>query len=127
MKPPVPVGTKDSEYPIYEAGLKRSAKWPACRRRHLKSHPACEICGAITRINVHHIQPFHLNPELELEPTNLVSLCEGTTINCHYFFGHLLDWRNFNADVLADIERYRGRVKLRRSQGTSPTTPKAPR
>lgn len=114
MRPPVPVGTNDSEYPIYQAGLKRSGRWPAVRKKHLKQHPACEICGATSNLNVHHIQPFHLNPELELKPDNLVTLCEGTVVNCHYFFGHLLDWSNFNAEVLSDIERYRGRVKLRK-------------
>lgn len=114
----MPVGTTSSDYPIYKAGLKRSAKWPAVRRRHLRQHPACEICGATVLLNVHHIQPFHLNPELELEPTNLVTLCEGTTINCHYFHGHFLDWTNFNPDVLRDIERYRGKIKQRLRQGT---------
>jgi hypothetical protein len=115
----MPVGIKEygSEYPIYLAGLTRSAKWPTVRKRHLKTHPGCEICGATALRSVHHIQPFHLFPELELDPTNLITLCEGSTVNCHYLFGHFMDWKNYNPDVAADAKRFSAVVKQRLRQG----------
>lgn len=106
-----------SEVPVIESGLKRSGKWPAVRRKHLKKQPCCQICGAVFLLNVHHIQPFHLFPDLELDPANLVTLCEGNTVNCHYFIGHLMDWKTFNPDVLADAMRFQKIVKQRKRQG----------
>ena len=57
-------------------GVMRSDQWPKVRKTHLASHPTCELCGGEKKLEVHHMRPFHLHPELELEPSNLITLCE---------------------------------------------------
>lgn len=80
----------------------RSPKWATVREAHLKVNPACRACGQRDKLNVHHIRPFHLFPELELEPTNLVTLCEDgpSNLNCHLVFGHGGNWTWYNPRVL---------------------------
>ncbi len=74
-------------------GIPRSREWPALRRAYLRKHPRCAVCNGKRKLQVHHILPFWNHPDLELEPTNLIALCEGNaTINCHFRFGH---WGNF--------------------------------
>ena len=63
--------------PVY--GTARSGKWPALERDWLKVHPACAACGCRDRVSVHHKRPFHLHPELELKPTNLITCARSTT------------------------------------------------
>ena len=48
---------------------------------------------------MHHIHPFHLHPEMELEPWNLITLCEKRGHDCHFVFGHFHNWRAFNPIV----------------------------
>jgi len=62
---------------------------------------------------VHHVRPVHLFPELELEPGNLVTLCEGETMNCHLFFGHLGWWKAWNPTVAVDASRMRRKMAAR--------------
>lgn len=76
-------------------GARRSGKWPAVRDAHLKEHPYCEACGRATDLNVHHIVPVHVQPALELEPMNLMTLCERKTWNCHLWIGHNGNWRDY--------------------------------
>ena len=91
----------------------RSKDWPKTRRAHLKKHPQCEACGRTTELNVHHKIPVHVAPELELEPTNLKTLCEGKTLNCHLYFGHLGHWRSWNESVDEDCKLFAKRVAMR--------------
>lgn len=65
----------------------RSPEWPALERRWLDLHPRCAACGCVTHLQVHHIRPVHLFPELELDPTNLVTLCMNEQ-ECHLRIGH---------------------------------------
>jgi 5-methylcytosine-specific restriction endonuclease McrA len=65
-------------------GEPRSSEWSAVRAAHVKRHPACLACGSVEQLNVHHIEPFHLRPDLELEPSNLVTLCR----EHHFRIGH---------------------------------------
>ncbi len=85
----------------------RSPKWPQVRAEWLLNHPRCSVCGGTTSLNVHHIAPFHLFPKLELELTNLITLCEKSirNINCHYVVGHLgLSWKDYNPNVIQDAK-----------------------
>lgn len=77
--------------PIVGAG--RSSRWPTVRKAFLKKHPTCAACGAKTHLNVHHIKPFQHFPELELVESNLVTLCESPTWNCHLRIGHRGNWQ----------------------------------
>ena len=89
-------------------GAGRSSQWPAVRAKHLKENSFCLACGRREKLEVHHIVPFHKAPERELDPTNLMTLCEGPT-NCHFLFGHLGDWRIENRYVRADAAEFNRR------------------
>ena len=52
----------------------RSNQWPKARKAYVKLHPVCELTGISGDINVHHCKPFHFYPELELDPTNFITL-----------------------------------------------------
>lgn len=79
----------------------RSPHWEAVERAFRKYNPACAACGGMTRLQVHHKQPFHLHPELELDPGNLIGLCFGPN-ECHLEIGHGGDWRGYNPNVVSD-------------------------
>jgi 5-methylcytosine-specific restriction endonuclease McrA len=66
---------------------KRSPKWPKVMHAYLAEHPTCECCGAKKGLNIHHVIPYHLAPERELDPTNLITLCV-TGHDCHLLIGH---------------------------------------
>jgi hypothetical protein len=76
----------------------RSPHWPAVRRAHLEKHPTCSACGGKRLLQVHHMRPFHLEPALELDPRNLITLC--TWKLCHFELGHGDDWTAFNPKVI---------------------------
>lgn len=99
-------------------GEKRSKDWPKVRDLHLKENPVCAVCGCKVGVEVHHIKPFHLYPELELETSNLISLCETKKygVNCHLFFGHLGNYRSENLHLLDDVKIWRERFEERKSQ-----------
>lgn len=96
-------------------GTARSGHWPTVRKNHLVDHPVCEVCGGDSRLQVHHRVPFHLHPELELEPTNLITLCEADKngINCHLAIGHLGSYKSFNLDVDTDSQHWNEKLKGR--------------
>lgn len=86
--------------------LTRSWKWPKVRKVHLKKCPDCANCGK-KGDQVHHIKPFHLYPELELIPTNLLTLCSNP--RCHLDKGHLGYWKSYNKDVIEDCAIWKGK------------------
>lgn len=81
--------------------IKRSSKWPRVRMKFLYENPSCAICLEQNehRLDVHHIMPFHLDRTLELEPSNLITLCSEDSHDCHFRFGHLSNWRKFNPEI----------------------------
>jgi 5-methylcytosine-specific restriction protein A len=85
-------------------GAKRSAEWPKVRAVHLLKEPACGLCGGTDKVEVHHVRPFHIHPELELDPMNLITLCEANKegFDCHLAFGHLGSFKSWNVSVIAD-------------------------
>ena len=80
----------------------RSSRWETVRKRHLKAFPMCAACGCNQYLQVHHIKPFHLYPELELEQSNLITLCENKEYQCHLNVGHLGSWKKENPNVVQD-------------------------
>ena len=93
------------------AGLPaRSPKWDRFRDAHIKANPTCAACGSRTKLEAHHILPFHLRPDLELVPSNILTLCENGP-NCHLTFGHLRDWKQYNPHVIEDSALYLSRLK----------------
>ena len=96
----------------YVLSLPRSPLWKIIRNEHLKKFPCCEVCGNFKNVVPHHIVPFHIDPSLELEPLNLISLCEGDTFNCHLFFGHFRKWTRYNPTVVQDSYEWNRRMKF---------------
>lgn len=78
---------------------RRSPKWSTFRKNVLGKRPKCAACGRTEFVELHHIQPYHLRPELELDITNVVPLCEGIGAGCHLLLGHLGDYRSWNPDI----------------------------
>ena len=92
----------------------RSSQWPRVRREHLLKEPVCQVCGGNQMLNVHHIVPVHIDHNKELDPNNLITLCEGTHhLNCHLLFGHLQDWHSYNKDILKDVKIWAEKIKTR--------------
>jgi hypothetical protein len=93
-------------------GVKRNSKWPSARKKHLKTNPTCQACGALTELEVHHMKPFHLHPTLELDPTNLITLCMEN--DCHLYVGHGDNFKAYNPNVLEDSAKVlAGKDKLK--------------
>lgn len=77
---------------------KRSPQWAKAQRDFKRSHPYCIACGGTTFLQVHHIVPVSNAPELELEASNLLTLCMGAN-DCHFFLGHGGNFKRYNPRV----------------------------
>ena len=86
----------------------RSPKWSEVRKLHLKDNPNCAACGRSNKLEVHHIEPVHINPDRELDPSNLITLCDNP---CHFVFGHLFNYKKYNKDVVNDCKVYLNKVQ----------------
>ena len=93
---------------VAAGGMPRSPKWPAVRAAHLKARPTCEACGQRDGMEVHHIIPFHIRPDLELDPANLLTLCGDP---CHLVHGHYMNWARYAKTVVADVRAYRAKLE----------------
>jgi 5-methylcytosine-specific restriction endonuclease McrA len=91
------------------ATIKRSDDWPKLRRQYLKNFDRCAVCGARKRLVAHHIIPYHIEPEKELDAKNLITLCESH----HLTFGHLQRWASYNINVVTDAEGWGVKIKDR--------------
>jgi len=101
-------------------GAKRSKRWREVRKIHLETKPACEICGLKKKVEVHHVVPFHLAPDLELHPDNLMTLCENKKygINCHLLVGHIGNYKDINPGVIIDALTWRTKLnKFKKNSG----------
>ena len=96
---------------VVAAGVPRSSKWAKVRSAHLKANPACEACGQRDALEVHHVQPFHIRPELELDTTNLMTLCGDP---CHIVHGHLMAWARYSPTVRSDVRQFRANLEAAR-------------
>lgn len=96
----------------------RSGRWPRVRAEHLKREPRCQACGGVASLEVHHVVPVHVavatgRPELELDPTNLITLCADP---CHLVHGHLMSWQRWAPSVREDVAAYRMRVEAAKAR-----------
>lgn len=84
---------------------KRSPEWASLRKWWIFNHPTCEVCQGRLLLQVHHIVPFHDDSSLELNKTNLITLC---AINlCHLRVGHSGDFKHYNTKLLSLINEFR--------------------
>ncbi len=103
----------------HEGEKKRSDRWPTYRKHWIhgapklgiEPHPACACCGSKIGVQVHHVRPFALAPELECDDTykNYVSVCESITDEhgkpgkeCHLHVAHGGSFHTYNDRVLED-------------------------
>lgn len=91
----------------------RSPKWSIVRKEHLVKEPSCRVCGRLTDLAVHHILPFHCYPTRELDPENLITLCDAPGGGCHFRFGHLWDWTSWNPTIVLDAIAWKAKVEQR--------------
>ena len=84
---------------------KRSSHWDEVRDEFLKSHSSCAACGSANKLQVHHKLPFHLHPELELDPNNLITLCMDIN-ECHLEIGHGGSFQYYNPKVEIHAQRF---------------------
>jgi len=89
----------------------RSGKWRSVRNNFLEGNPCCKVCGSKENLTAHHIIPFHIDKNKELDPNNLIPLCQNKTMNCHFIFGHLLNWNKFNPNVIEDSKIWNDKLK----------------
>ncbi len=90
--------------------IPRSGKWPTVRKNHLKLEPCCQWCGGLLDLEVHHEEPFHMNPANELKQDNLITLCERVGRRCHYEKGHNgTSWHDFNPNIRKQCSEHRNK------------------
>ena len=88
-------------------GHERSSEWSRVAKEHRLREPACMACGYKgKKLQVHHIKPFHLHPQLELDPHNLITLCEAKGREHHLLLGHLGAWESYNEHIHDDVKRF---------------------
>jgi 5-methylcytosine-specific restriction endonuclease McrA len=91
----------------------RSSQWPAVRRAYLADHPFCAACGGRVELEVHHVTPVHITKNQELNPGNLIALCEASDRLCHFRIGHLFQWHSWNTEVRQDAASQLARISRR--------------
>jgi hypothetical protein len=90
----------------------RSRQWRKLRTDHLADFPRCAACSTDKKIEVHHIEPFHLFPAKELDLQNLITLCK----NCHLVLGHLRDYDIYNRNIRLDCLDFQSKRLMAYSQ-----------
>jgi 5-methylcytosine-specific restriction protein A len=102
------------KHPITAA---RSGHWPTVRKHFLEKNPCCAVCGGTDKLEVHHRAPFHVHPELELDESNLVVLCEANPVfNCHRIFGHINNFKGWNPNVIEDAKAWREKLEQNKAR-----------
>lgn len=99
--------------PVADLLCVRHPDWRLVRDAYLAIHPCCAVCGSRVNVRAHHITPVHVDPSLELDIGNLITLCEGDAVNCHLLFGHRLDWRSWNPMVVDQAREWAAYIKRR--------------
>jgi len=104
---------EEGEFDGLYGSAPRSPLWPKVRAAHLKLFPTCAVCGwaGQEELQVHHCMPFSQNPALELDPGNLITLCQKHS--CHLLFGHLCSFKSWNAQVREDAATMLAKIKAR--------------
>ena len=82
--------------------VRRDPRWSTARKDYLKHHPVCVACGTKNKLEVHHVIPVHVDKGRELDPTNMITLCQDD----HLVFGHFHDWQAWNPAAAVDTKNY---------------------
>jgi hypothetical protein len=103
---------------VFIAEAARDHRWHAFKNKIIEGK-RCSICGSDKNLTGHHKKPFFQYPELELDPENIEVLCENPSRNCHFVFGHLMNWQTYNDDLANTITYFqliknRAKIRLKR-------------
>lgn len=109
--PQAPKPSKDEISGKAPHGEARSPHWPAVRKAFLVGKK-CAVCQGTKKLEAHHIVPFHKDPAKELDPSNLIALCEAGSfgVNCHLFVGHAGDFKGWNPDAASDAKIWSAKI-----------------
>ena len=91
--------------------LRSEYQWRKVHNKHISIESCCQMCDTTKELEVHHIVPWHLAPELRYDFKNLVTLCRA----CHFGFGHWRNWHGHNPEILVlckFAQLQRSRLKL---------------
>lgn len=85
-------------------GAARANGWAVFRRIHIKDFcEMCEIKGSLLKpLELHHIKRFVDNPELELDPNNVITVCRP----CHLRYAHLGSFQSYCLEIKEEAERW---------------------
>ena len=109
--------TIDEAY-LQETGIKQDAMHGP---KDDKGNPICVICGTTKSLQLHHIKPFHLHPQLELDSHNYILVCTSkyAGFNCHLAAAHGSNFKLENPWIVEDaavlhdmILKYKGYTVL---------------
>jgi hypothetical protein len=104
--------TKKDKLLLASRSKGNNTEWERLKKRYKSNFDECAACGKKKNLTVHHIKPVQWFPSLELEISNLITLCTDES-NCHLCFGHLGDFKSWNPDVIEDVKWYREKVRNR--------------
>ena len=90
----------------------RSPRWPAFVHQLLRERPLCEGCGRRSETG-HHVIPFHVRPDLELDPGNVVPVCPP----CPFVVCHGGNWQLYIPTARADLAAHLARVRAAKKAG----------
>ena len=90
-------------------GAERSPKWKQfCKDMEKMWGNRCLVTDSEI-IQWHHVLPFHLFPESELDPQNVRPLRP----DVHFLLAHLGKWASYNENILRDIEIWKAKIANR--------------
>lgn len=95
-----------AKYKAHNLKHKRSSHWTTVRNKFLIKNNICAACGTTKKLNVHHKIPFYIAPNLELDITNLITLCMDEK-DCHFHLAHLGSFKKYNPYLEADLAAIR--------------------
>jgi hypothetical protein len=101
------------EHFIYERVKGRTPYWRQCRKDFLERYPTCAACGGKAHLGAHHIEPFEFSPSLEIDWTNLITLCMGH-LECQLHIGCGGDYLFYNPHVVKDAKTVLESPSMRR-------------
>ena len=104
----------EKKHPEHYENIKE--EWIEFERKYWKEHPDekyCHVCGEKKNVELHHIIPRHIAPDKIFDENNLIPLCRA----CHFRFGHLCNWDNYNPHIVEDAKMIHELILRRREHG----------
>lgn len=96
-------------------GAARSPQWRYVEEAFVREHPLCDYGNhkptLLNPLNVHHVDMFSKNPERELDPTNLQSVCRFH----HFYHSHFGNWKDSNPHTREDASLFTEELQTHRT------------